>query len=66
VQPFTFLSLAMKSQYLTTNIGLAYISTQFKIGKKMPIFLCLQHVTEGGGTDNITNMILGVFINKCG
>ena len=34
--------------------------------ERVPMLLCLQHVTEGGSADNITKMILGPLTNEGG
>ena len=34
--------------------------------ERVPMLLCLQRVTEGGGADNITKMILGALTNEGG
>ena len=34
--------------------------------ERVPLLLCLQRVTEGGGADNITKMILGALTNEGG
>jgi hypothetical protein len=48
----------MKSQQSTTEVEYQSIVMWLKIGAKVPIFLNLKRVIEGGGSNKLTTMLV--------